>query len=102
MEKKGLRREKRWLCEKPRTGATMFLSGMHQERMAEVDRASLACRHDLVPRTSFGKALPGGKLSRSQAVLADRSKHPCDIKMRTDANTSRRVIVANVREKKQH
>lgn len=34
IEKKRLGREKRWLREKPRVGAVMLLSCMHQERVA--------------------------------------------------------------------
>jgi len=36
-EKKQLSREKWWLCEKARAGATMLLGCMHQEWMAQVD-----------------------------------------------------------------
>ncbi len=44
----------------------------------------------------------GGQLARRQAALAQGSKNPCDIKMRTDANTSRSVTFSNIGEKKQH
>src|SRR5437016_14592136 len=50
----------------------------------------------------FSKALLGGQFSRTQAGLAQGSKNPCDIKMRTDSNASRTVIFADIGEKKQH
>jgi len=102
MQEKRFGREKWRLCKKPRVGALMLLSGMHQERMAQVDRACVSCRRDLAPTGDFSKAFLGGQLSRRQAVLAQRSQNPCDIKMRTHANARRSVTLADIREKKQH
>src|SRR5215813_2381617 len=64
VEKKRLSREKWWLCEKARTGAAMLLSCMHQEWMAQVDGACVACRQYLTPRSGFSKTLLSDQISQ--------------------------------------
>ena len=64
IEKKRFSREKGWLRQKARMGATMPLRCMHQEWMAQVDGACVACRQYLTTSNGLAKTLLSDELSR--------------------------------------
>ncbi len=86
-----------WLCHELRMRAAMRLGRMHEERMAEIDRA----------RVAGGQAIHWAdeRSRRNQSALISRSERPaspagarrtCDLAMRAGANAGGRVVLADI------
>jgi hypothetical protein len=79
----------------------MRLGGMHQERVAEIDRSGFAGRHGL-GQLRGARKVHGDELAQRETGLAGRRQCAGDREMRSDADAGRRVVGTDIREQEQH
>ena len=89
-------RERR-LRHESRSLAAIFLRGMDEEWVAEIDRPRFARRQSHFPlRADFSQ------LKVRHSRFPGRGQKTRHVEMRTDADARRRIFLADIREQKQH
>ena len=73
----------------------MWLRGVHQKRVAEIDCACRASSQNLRTVRRFIESV-GRKLSKCNAGIASRRELSCDVEVRSDTNACWRIVGTDI------